>query len=204
IWRCRDCTFPRILCRRCMRVTHRENPLHRVECWNGQFFQRAHLREVGTYLLNSYVCVVHTNGLHDICLVYCTCQGIENGHADLMFNRFVPSTFDKYSTLFTTAVLDDFRMANLEMKASTYQYFQALRRKTNPTNPMAVPSRYRELLRMSRQWRSLKKLKWSGFGHTGSDYRNPIPGELTLFCPACPQPNINLPANWAEDHDRCD
>ena len=22
------------------------------------------------------------------------------------------------------------------------------------------------------------------------------PGELALLCPACPHPNINLPANW--------
>ena len=24
------------------------------------------------------------------------------------------------------------------------------------------------------------------------------PGSLTLFCPSCPQPGINLPVNWKE------
>ncbi|KAF9471357.1 hypothetical protein BDN70DRAFT_820109, partial [Pholiota conissans] len=253
IWRCRDCTSPYPLCRCCMRQSHMANSLHRVECWTGKFYRRAHLWEVGAYLLvphhhtptlcaslsfqtkhlealeniatpivdapahsisssrnvprtdammNTYVCVVHTNGIHDICLVYCTCQGVDHAHADLLNSRLIPSTFEKYSTIFTTAVLDDFRLANLETKASTYQYFQTLRRKTNPTNPAQVPDRYRELLRLSREWRLLKKAKWWGFAHTGNDIRHPMPGQLTLFCPACPQPHVNLPDNWSSDPDQ--
>lgn len=56
--------------------------------------------------------------------------------------------------------------------------------------------RYRELLRVSRQWRNLKEWKWFGFGH-----RKDIPGpaEMALFCPACPQPSINLPEGWKND-----
>lgn len=57
-------------------------------------------------------------------------------------------------------------------------------------------NRYRELLRVSRQWRNLKEWKWFGFGH-----RKEIPGpaEMALFCPACPQPGINLPETWKND-----
>jgi hypothetical protein len=57
-------------------------------------------------------------------------------------------------------------------------------------------NRYRELLRVSRQWRNLKEWKWFGFGH-----RREIPGpaELALFCPACPQPGLNLPDTWKDD-----
>ena len=39
------------MCRRCMRVSHRANPFHRIEQWNGMFFCLAKLSEVGTYLL---------------------------------------------------------------------------------------------------------------------------------------------------------
>src|SRR5882672_11447537 len=58
-------------------------------------------------------------------------------------------------------------------------------------------NRYRELLRVSRQWRNLQALKRFGFGHGQS--RDPGPGDLALFCPACPQPGINLPEGWEHD-----
>lgn len=33
----------------------------------------------------------------------------------------------------------------------------------------------------------------------GEIYSSSVPpGSLTLFCPACPQPGINLPPNWKE------
>lgn len=50
-------------------------------------------------------------------------------------------------------------------------------------------------MRVARQWRQLKLLKWHGFGH---DREDPKDGELALFCPACPQPGINvtLPAEY--------
>ena len=56
--------------------------------------------------------------------------------------------------------------------------------------------RYKELLRLSRVWRLLKLLKWRGY-HAGAD--EPGPGGLVLFCPACPQPGVNIPSN--EDID---
>lgn len=37
---------------------------------------------------------------------------------------------------------------------------------------------------------------WFGFGH---DNREPRTGEMATFCPACPQPGINLPEDWMED-----
>ncbi|KAF8802325.1 hypothetical protein BYT27DRAFT_7112705, partial [Phlegmacium glaucopus] len=51
VWRCRDCGMGTPMCRACMRVSHRENPFHRIEQWNGTFFQPAELWEVSVYLL---------------------------------------------------------------------------------------------------------------------------------------------------------
>lgn len=40
----------------------------------------------------------------------------------------------------------------------------------------------------------------SGFGHdTETEVQ---PGSLAIFCPACPQPGINLPENWKKDQKR--
>lgn len=51
VWRCKDCLLGTSMCRGCMRLSHRENPLHRIEQWNGSYFRPAELWEVGTYLL---------------------------------------------------------------------------------------------------------------------------------------------------------
>jgi CxC2 like cysteine cluster associated with KDZ transposases len=341
-WRCRDCTSPRLLCRGCMRLTHRDNPLHRIEVWMGRYFRTAALWEVGGYLLvphhtdtglcdtliqeigildtfqqrkdsaaqvpprvsgqsaaadvgptgaaapgyaaetstdatfmqgldrmyrsdaqvpendqhiyeeddqdepdmdeltlpvgylpepdsrghsrtgndgpgtysqsgniprmdamaHPFVRVVHTNGIHHIALVSCGCRGEETTHADLMAARFVPTSFVRYRTLFTHQVLDDFRLANLECKASAYQYFQKLRRHTSAMAPESVPNLYHELRRMSRLWRWMKKLKWAGFGHHSRGHAEVDPGSLAIFCPACPQPGVNLPEQWELDPRR--
>src|SRR5882724_7165191 len=56
---------------------------------------------------------------------------------------------------------------------------------------------YRELLRVSWQWQNLQALKRFGFGH--GQNQDPVPGDLALFCLACPQPGINLPEGWEYD-----
>ena len=51
-------------------------------------------------------------------------------------------------------------------------------------------------MRVSRQWRYLDLQARFGFGHD----REKVPGngDLAEFCPACPQPGINIPDNWKE------
>jgi len=331
-WRCKDCTMAPLLCRSCMRHSHRSNPLHRIQCWSGNHFREASLWEVGVFILvphsdesylcptltwqsnmletlqrskdlldmtmgtpetpgtgtgyepvpvedamsaeqssaedvwftqqldliyeqganpdmleedeeenddadadvapnatfahympepdeltrqedllpeqltptrdalnNQYVRVIHSNGVHHIALVSCSCQGSDRLPLDLMHAGFVPSSFKRVRTLFTTGVLDFFRYSNLEMKASAYQFFQLLRRVTMPFAPAEVVNFYHELRRLSRAWRWMKKLKWAGLGHKQADVMKPGLGELSVFCPACPQPGINITDNW-----RCD
>ena len=56
--------------------------------------------------------------------------------------------------------------------------------------------RYHELMRISRQWRYLKKKLKFGLAYS---CRNVGPGDLAYFCSSCPQPGSNLPLDWAED-----
>ena len=363
IWRCVDCSLGSTLCRTCMRVTHRQNPFHRIECWTGTHFRRAELWEVGTYLLvqhqtdqpicnalqfqmnyletfedmkdkaeqesanqqaddrhrpsshhsalamtdnmadeigaddetradaaffdsldglwrqgkdnightedslqdffdgngndecevehadedihgfepylphpdsmqrnqrveqtdaeletgnaepstrvptadalnNSYIRVVHTNGIHHLAMVTCHCQGEHRIPLELVASRLLPTSFTKIRTLFTVQVLDHFRLCNLELKASAYQFYQLIRRVTLPMRPAEVVNLYHELRRMSRLWRWMKRLKWIGYGHNQKDPLNPDPGSLANFCPACPQVGINIPENWKDDVNR--
>ncbi|KAF8961009.1 hypothetical protein BDZ97DRAFT_1665083 [Flammula alnicola] len=261
VWRCQDCSLASPLCRKCMRHTHQDNPMHKIQRWTGTHFRSAELWEVGTYILaddstvvgdadadvaalpsylppppnadddadaaptadlfagdqsggtsghiptadafnNSYVRVVHTNGIHHLAMVSCRCRGPDQLPVDLVACRLLPASFHRIRTLFSAQALDYFRLCNLELKASAYQFYQLLRRLTMPMAPADVVDLYNEFRRMSRLWRWMKKLKWAGYGHNGKDPMNVGPGELANYCPACPQPGINLPDNWKDDLNR--
>ena len=49
-------------------------------------------------------------------------------------------------------------------------------------------------------WRDLIARINSGFGHEQKAELQP--GDLAIFCPACPQPGINLPDKWNQDPKR--
>lgn len=151
---------------------------------------------------NSYVWIIHTNGIHHLALLMCNCCQEDQIPMNLVSSGLVPTSFSTIRTLFTVQVLDYFRLCNLELKASAYQFFQLLCRLTRPMSPADVPNLYGELRRMSRLWRWMKKLKWSGYGHNRQDPLKPDPGSLAVFCPACPQPGINLAPNWRHDPQR--
>ena len=153
-------------------------------------------------LNNQYIRAVHTNGIHHIALVFCTCQGHDNITTDLIYAGWVPTSFVRIRTIFTAAVLDYFRYCNLEMTSSAYQFFQLLRRMTNAISPSKVVNLYHELRRLSRLWRWIKKLRWGGYAQQVRQSLAPEPGELGNFCPACPQISINLPENWKDDPNR--
>lgn len=151
---------------------------------------------------NAYVRVVHTNGLHHLGMISCRCRGSENLAMDLVACQLIPASFYNIRTLFSTQAMDYFRLCNLELKASAYQFYQLLRRLTKPMAPAEVVDLYNEFRRMSRFWRWMKKLKWAGYGQNGKHHSDVAPGALGNFCPACPQPGKNLPADWKADADR--
>jgi hypothetical protein len=55
-------------------------------------------------------------------------------------------------------------------------------------------------MRVSRQWRDLLARKRFGYGHDTD--KKPGNGDLALFCPACPQPGVNLPDDWKNEPDQ--
>ncbi|KAI6099659.1 hypothetical protein F5141DRAFT_1205122 [Pisolithus sp. B1] len=144
--------------------------------------------------------IVHTEGIFSHEVLVCKCPGSDpnDWHLDLLHQRLFPASISKPKTAFTFDVLDHFLIDALECKTSAMSFYQKLKRFTN--NAFPERDRYRELMRVSWLWRDLKHRKWFGFGHdTGKD---PGDGGLALFCPACPQPGLNLPADWRVWYDR--
>lgn len=161
-----------------------------------------HTRPKTDGLNNAYVRVLHTNGIHHIGMVSCSCRGHDKIPLDLMACRLLPTSFIRIRTIFSAQLMDYFRLCNLELKASAYQFYQLIRRLTLPLGQSEMINLYHEFRRMSRLWRWMKKLKWAGYGHNQDDYLNPPPGSLSIFCPTCPQPSVNLPQDWKLDKNR--
>ncbi|TFK61330.1 hypothetical protein BDN72DRAFT_778352, partial [Pluteus cervinus] len=143
--------------------------------------------------------VVDVSGIHSLPFRFCRCSNFAKDDIQLLRFGFVAASFINIRTVFTTRVLDDFLLTSRECHTAAFDYFEKLRRITSPAFPLKVKNRYSELLRMSRIWRNMKYWKWHGFGHSD---REPGNGELAIFCPACPQPGINLPPSWEKDRDQ--
>ncbi|KAI6002338.1 hypothetical protein F5J12DRAFT_784056 [Pisolithus orientalis] len=138
----------------------------------------------------SCLIVMHTNGIHYCNVQYCRCPGAEDSHIQLMQAGMFPATTKATRTAFTFQVLNDFVWDNVECGTSAMNFYSKLHHITSNAFPHLVPARYRELLRVARMWWLLKLLKWQG-SHTSAEDAGP--GELVLFCLACPQPGINIP-----------
>lgn len=72
---------------------------------------------------------------------------------------------------------------------SSQGYWNLLANQTNSLFPHKVPPRYREFMRVSRQWQHLMDLKRAGQGLEPPPNR--LIGDLSLRCPACPRPGSN-------------
>ncbi|KAG1784794.1 uncharacterized protein HD556DRAFT_1250836, partial [Suillus plorans] len=145
--------------------------------------------------------IVHSTGvfLHNV--VWCSCPGVDcQQHLQLLKAKLFPASTTRPQTAFTFDVLNHFLIDALECKTSASSFFEKIRRMTNNCFPDTVPNRYRELMRVSRLWRDLMSRKWFGFAH--NDEQKPDKGDLAWFCPACPQPGINLPPDWQARYER--
>ncbi|KAL4079712.1 hypothetical protein J3A83DRAFT_4155338 [Scleroderma citrinum] len=136
----------------------------------------------------SCLVVVHTNGIHYCNVKYCTCVGAEDSHLQLTMAGLFPATTKQPRTAFTFYVLDDFIRDNVECGTSAMNYYSKLQRITSNGFPHLVPMSTFYLV-TSVMWRLFKLLKWQGL-HTSP--KDAGPGELVLFCPACPQPVVNI------------
>ncbi|KAI6140385.1 hypothetical protein EDD17DRAFT_1770182 [Pisolithus thermaeus] len=143
--------------------------------------------------------IVHPEGIlsHEVSVCKCPGSDPNDWHLDLLHQRLFPASISKPKTAFTF-VLDHFLIDALECKTSAMSFYQKLKRFTN--NAFPERDRYRELMRVSWLWRDLKHRKWFGFEHDAE--KDPGDGGLALFCPACPQPGLNLPADWKVQYDR--
>ena len=146
--------------------------------------------------------VVDTTGVHELRTRFCRCHPLTSNplHTQLINMGLYPSSMERTRTVFTFRVLHHYDLTNLEGKTSAWQYYSTLRRLSSNVFPDVVVDRYRELMRALRQWRDLASRRRAGLPMEKE--RQLEPGGLALFCPACPQPGVNLPVNWKDDPEQ--
>ncbi|KAG0698586.1 hypothetical protein DFH29DRAFT_983831 [Suillus ampliporus] len=136
----------------------------------------------------SNLVVVHSTGIYSHHVSWC-----QDRHLHLLKAKLFPASITRPHSAFTFDVLDNFLIDALECKLRAMSFYQKLRILYDKKD------HYCELMRVSRIWRDLVNRIRFGFGHETD--RSPGPGDLALYCPACPQPGINLPPSWKDSYD---
>ncbi|KAJ7106180.1 hypothetical protein C8R44DRAFT_886072 [Mycena epipterygia] len=164
-----DCFGDDLLCATCCVDRHAENPLHRIERWDGQFFRKSSLKEIGLCVqlghsvherclearaVNTEFIVLHTNGIHDVAVDICDCKNVHlTGvpEVQMLHAGWFPATVDNPKTCTTFACLDYFMVQTPQAKTTMYDYYSALEKLTDNTG-LKPPNRYHAFLRMCREF----------------------------------------------------
>lgn len=185
----------------CLHASHRHAPGHRVQRWHGQHFQDVTLagtnfvfdlghegRSCSLGQVKDFV-LVDITGVHNINVRFCKHRN-SGGHArQLLCAKIFPASEELPATGFTFSLLKQYSLLSAIAKVTADGYYNVLITQTNPCFPETVPDRYREFMRVARQWRHLSDFKRAGM--TSIDSAVNARGDLMLRCPACPRPLVN-------------
>ncbi|KAF7970355.1 hypothetical protein HWV62_24332 [Athelia sp. TMB] len=157
-YRCRDCLRGELYCQRCTLLLHSRNPLHRIQKWNGMFFERTSLKSIGLRVQLGHslgdLCsnpepsykdtftVIDVKGIHQVHLDYCSCELAQPRHIQLLRFSWYPATSAAPRTAATFRVLELFHLLTFESKASGFALYNTLSRSTDNTGASPPPVRY--------------------------------------------------------------
>ncbi|KIM27650.1 hypothetical protein M408DRAFT_24310 [Serendipita vermifera MAFF 305830] len=206
VFDCNSCHGRSVHCKACILLIHQRMPFHRIKMWNGDFMEETSLSKLGLVMFFGHsgdmcptatdaqeLTVLHIDGFHNILASYCRCNTIAAFHLQLFEGKLFSASIDSPKSAFTFELLQHYRIHHLEGKGSAYTYIQSLYRLTNDEGLGEILDRVREFRRIARQWFYLQTRKDAGAYGPEASTR-----PLTVACPACPQPGVNIPHNWKE------
>ncbi|KAJ7038551.1 hypothetical protein C8F04DRAFT_1255829 [Mycena alexandri] len=219
LFKCAECG-EWMQCKDCCLARHALTPLHLIKEWKGEFWEPVNLRDIGfIYQLGhggapcpfpaaKALCmtVIHTTGIHQLRYKYCNCSRSrtlgDNQHLfQLLRNGWYPATATEPATCATFNVLELFRLLNVVGNVNCHDFMGSLERLTDgasSTGMKWMPDRYKQFIRMSRQYAFLQSCKRQGRAHDPAGIAATKRGELTPKCWPCPQVDRNLPNGWRD------
>ncbi|KZV98477.1 hypothetical protein EXIGLDRAFT_606932 [Exidia glandulosa HHB12029] len=208
VWRCIDCTDNAVCCASCLKERHQRTPFHKVQRWNGQFFARQALCDVGVTVHLGHdgdrcpkvaeqdavsMSIGDVTEIHAARVYRCNCAATGEDPTplweQLLLARLFPATFSESSTrsAYTFRLMEHWHLDIMQGKKLVYDYWLSLQRRTNVVaNDL---SGYKNFLRAGRYWRDLTSRRQSGQGHGIDAFlpANRYPGSVAIVCPACPE-----------------
>ncbi|KAF7311359.1 CxC2 domain-containing protein [Mycena kentingensis (nom. inval.)] len=200
IFRCPPCG-EYLQCQRCIVEHHSRLPLHGPLEWNGQYWTPCELHDPRpdhnslhmVYQLghHGYKClnptparllvVVDARGIFRVRVQFCGCSRSSrtNSVGQLLRNGWYPATVVDPDTCFTFEALELFRALNVVGNLNTLDFIKALEYRGDPARVTSTPVRFR-------------------LGNDNSGFAGTGPGELAIWCWACPRDGRNLPEKWRE------
>ncbi|EIW74481.1 hypothetical protein CONPUDRAFT_67519, partial [Coniophora puteana RWD-64-598 SS2] len=153
-FRCEDCLMGAMGCRECMVKNHTTSPFHRIKYWNGKYFERSSLNRLGLRIQLGHspgrtcvnpVCsfdddfvVMDSHGIHEVGLDYCGCETAASKYRQLLRARLFPATVTEPKTAATFRLLEEFQLLSLESKASAYEAYHALARRSDNAGLVSI------------------------------------------------------------------
>ncbi|KAF8209183.1 hypothetical protein K438DRAFT_1572996 [Mycena galopus ATCC 62051] len=205
------CHGPSLFCKTCIVERHAVLPTHWIQEWNGGFFKRRALIDLGLSIQLGhplgYSCpsplkapkdfvVIDVTGVHHVAVNFCQCDSRVEKRQQLMRVCWWPATARNPQTCATFAVVRLFRTLNCLGKVSAHDFLRSLEFLTNNDGLNPPPDRRRAFRHIVRQYRMTLMMKRAGRGHDPSGVKGTTQGELALQCRSCPQPGKNLPEGW--------
>ena len=83
--------------------------------------------------------VVDGNGIHEVGLDYCSCEKAQDAITQLLRVRWYPATTTAPKSAATFNVLEFFQLLSFESKASVFEFYYTLMRRTNNTGISTDP-----------------------------------------------------------------
>ncbi|KAJ7604998.1 hypothetical protein FB45DRAFT_767784, partial [Roridomyces roridus] len=177
-------------CEECLLKGHQLNPLHRVQFWNGDYWEDTQLcgtatrlagKSIGLGLVfqlghDGYPCaraqpvrsmvVIHSYGVFTVHFRYCGCRPWDNfTNLDQLIDiGWYPATVVDPGTCATVDCLEHFRLLNVVGNINVSDYVGALRRLTDPLLLSTIPDIYKPFGRMSRQYNFIQRARRTGWG----------------------------------------
>ncbi|KAJ7580770.1 hypothetical protein C8J56DRAFT_1057724 [Mycena floridula] len=162
-----------------IRYKHLVEPLHRIEQWNGTYFECRTLRSLGlTFQLghNGGDCpftdygrkdfmVIAANGIHELEVNFCGCPDAPKQYIQLLEVGWWPATPLEPCTAAPFSLMRLFHMVNLQACCPATDFYRSLERLTDGTGLEKVPDRLAQFMVMIREWRHIKMLRRAGRGH---------------------------------------
>ncbi|KAI0074003.1 hypothetical protein K474DRAFT_1677445 [Panus rudis PR-1116 ss-1] len=197
----------------CTIKLHKSLPLHRMQHYNGKYYEDTSLKNLGLQIQlghNGDPCphparhsrkfvVGDLNGFHELDIQFCGCIGVDDTvvhmWAQLLRVGWFPASMERPTTAFTFQLLNYFQQLTHQAKTNVYDFQRTLSRVTNNSGLVSWV-RYHSLTHVHRLWRHLTMLKHAGRVHDPDGIDATSQGSLAIECPACPQPDRNIPNDW--------